>query len=203
VTDYFALLKEPRRPWIDSDLLKEKFIALSAETHPDRVHTANHSEKQAAQNSYTQLNSAYTCLREPKDRLSHLLELELGRKPEQVQTVPAELMNFFLEISGASRESDAFLAEQASVVSPMLKVQMFERGQELSEKLRAEQNRIAEWHQQLSEELKTLDARWETSVGASTERMDILGQLSQLGRLFGYCARWNSQLQERILQLSL
>ena len=27
--DYFALLNEPRRPWLDADLLKQKFLALA------------------------------------------------------------------------------------------------------------------------------------------------------------------------------
>src|SRR5438132_9046006 len=47
--DYFALLHEPRRPWLDPDLLKQKFISLSAEVHPDRVHLAGEAEKHAAQ----------------------------------------------------------------------------------------------------------------------------------------------------------
>src|SRR5439155_11517153 len=38
VVDYFELLGEPRRPWIDPGLLKSKFLHRSAQVHPDRVH---------------------------------------------------------------------------------------------------------------------------------------------------------------------
>ena len=103
MTDHFALLNEPRRPWVDPDSLKQKFLALSAEVHPDRVHNSGDSEKQRAQERYTDLNAAYNCLREPKSRLQHLLELELGVKPGNVQSIPPDLMDVFLEVSQACR----------------------------------------------------------------------------------------------------
>src|SRR6266478_7291458 len=95
MTDYFALLDEPRRPWIEPDSLKRKFFALSAEDHPDRVHQASDAEKVAAQQRYTELSAAYNCLREPKERLRHLLELERGTKPEDIQRIPSDLMDVF------------------------------------------------------------------------------------------------------------
>ena len=55
--DCFALLNEARRPWIDPELLKQKFLTLSAEAHPDRVHNASEPEKRAAQQRYTELNA--------------------------------------------------------------------------------------------------------------------------------------------------
>ena len=35
MTDYFNLLSEPRRPWLNPEALKQKFLNLSAEVHPD------------------------------------------------------------------------------------------------------------------------------------------------------------------------
>src|SRR6266436_5956888 len=69
MNDYFAVLNEGRRPWIDPDLLKQKFLTLSAQVHPDRVHNASEAEKRSAQQRYTDLNSAYNCLRDSKARL--------------------------------------------------------------------------------------------------------------------------------------
>jgi DnaJ-domain-containing protein 1 len=47
VTDYFALLDEPRQPWLDEEALKAKFFALSTSVHPDRVHALPEIERKA------------------------------------------------------------------------------------------------------------------------------------------------------------
>ena len=118
-------------------MLKQKFLALSAAVHPDRVHNLGEAERAAAQERYTELNTAYNCLREPKERLHHLLELELGAMPKDIQRIPSELMDLSLEVGKACREADAFLAEKAKVTSPLLQVTYFERGQEFVDKLQA------------------------------------------------------------------
>ena len=59
MTDYFALLNEPRRPWLDPDSLKKKFLALAAGIHPDRIHNADELEKAEANRRYAELNAAY------------------------------------------------------------------------------------------------------------------------------------------------
>src|SRR6185503_437127 len=122
MTDYFALLEEPRRPWLDTESLKKKFLSRSSEVHPDRVHNAAEAEKQMASRHYAELNAAFNCLREPKTRLRHLLELELGTKPEDLQEIPPDLADLFLEVAGLRRQVDGFLAERAKVQSPLLRV---------------------------------------------------------------------------------
>src|SRR5688572_12200564 len=107
MADYFALLDEPRRPWLDSDSLKQKFLTLSTSAHPDRVHTATPTEKEFANRRFSDLNAAFTCLREPKDRLRHLLELELGAKPKDLQEIPPDPADLFLEIAGLRQEAIA------------------------------------------------------------------------------------------------
>src|SRR5476651_643539 len=101
MSDYFALLNEPRRPWLDADSLKQKFLALSANAHPDKIHSASESDKSAAGKQFAELNAAYNCLLEPKSRLLHLLELELGAKPRDIQQIPAALADLFAEIAAA------------------------------------------------------------------------------------------------------
>ncbi len=199
MADYFALLKEQRRPWVDPALLKQKFLILSAEIHPDRVHRAPEAERRAAQERYAELNAAYNCLREPKERLAHLLELETGAKPSQVQSVPPDLMDAFMEITNVCRGTDSFLAEKATVTSPLLRLQLFELGQEWTEKLMALQKKINSWREGLSGQLKEVDAEWEKS----RERRELLGSLERHCQLLGYFGRWSAQIQERIVQLSI
>src|SRR5580698_7398988 len=112
MTDYFALLDEARRPWIEPDPLKEKFLALAAQFHPDRFHESPEAERKAAGERYSALNAAYNCLREPRERLRHLLELELGAKPVDIQRVTAEITEAMFEIGRLCQEVDVFLAER-------------------------------------------------------------------------------------------
>ena len=198
--DYFALLNEPRRPWLDADLLKQKFLALATVAHPDRVHNASDSDKAQATKRYTQLNAAFNCLAEPKLRLLHLLELELGAKPKDIQQIPAALADLFAEVANSCRSADRFLAEKSKATSPLVQVQLFERGQDWIEKLNSLQRKLNELREQLTDKLISLDAQW-ISVDAAARR-EILPKLEELYRLFGYFNRWNNQIQERVVQLS-
>lgn len=204
MSDYFSLLDEPRRPWLDPELLKKKFLARSATVHPDRVHTAGDEEKRTAQQRYAELNQAYNCLRNPKERLQHLLELETGAKPQQVQQVPAELMDFFFQVGQLFKQTDAVLAEKARTSSPLLQVQLFETAQEWTEKLNKLQQKLKARQGGLIHELKQLDAQWmDRSQPKQDDKVALLRRLEELYRLFSYFARWESQAQEKIVQLSL
>jgi curved DNA-binding protein CbpA len=196
--DCFALLNEPRRPWLDADLLKQKFLTLAAELHPDRVHNASEAEKIEATIRYVELNAAYNCLLEPKSRLLHLLELETGAKPRDVQQIPPALADLFAEVANSCRSADNFLTEKSAVTSPLLQVQWFERAQEWIERLNLLQKKLGGLHEQLLGELKAADANWPTAA-----RPELLSRLEELYRLFSYFNRWNSQLQERIVRLTL
>jgi curved DNA-binding protein CbpA len=201
VVDNFALLNEPRRPWLEADLLKQKFLALASITHPDRVHNASESEKAEAAKRYAELNAAFNCLAEPKLRLLHLLELELGAKPKDIQQIPAVLANLFAEVANSCRNTDGFLMEKSKATSPLVQVQLFERGQDWVEKLNGLQRKLNELREQLNGELKSFNAQWISADAVS--RREILPKLEELYRLFGYFNRWSSQIQERVVQLSL
>jgi DnaJ-domain-containing protein 1 len=203
MSDYFALLNEPRRPWLDLEVLKHKFLALSADMHPDRVHNAAEDEKRAAQERYTRLNAAYNCLREPVECLRHLLELELGARPKDVQEIPPNLADLFLETSRLCREAGAFLAERQKVTSGLLKVQWFERGEEWRDRLAALQKKIHSHQEALLAELKEIDSRWDAQeLPGQTGRREALTRLEAIHRLLSYFARWTAQVQELIVQLA-
>jgi curved DNA-binding protein CbpA len=201
VTDNFALLNELRRPWLDTHLLKQKFVALSANAHPDKIHSTNESEKSAATKKFAELNAAYNCLLEPKSRLLHLLELELGAKPGDIQQIPPALADLFAEIAAVCHRADDFLAEKNKATSPLLQVRLFERAQEWIEQLNLLQRKLNELSGKLTGDLKSLDEKWiENNLET---RGDLLKKLEELYRLSGYFNRWNNQIQERAVQLSL
>jgi hypothetical protein len=204
--DCFALLEEPRRPWLDAEALKEKFLSRSAPAHPDHVHSASPAEREAASDRFLALNAAHTCLRVPKDRLAHLLELELGRRPAEVQAVPEDATALFLQVGQICRETDQFIAGRAKVTSPLLKVQSFERGLALAGRV-TELQRTLERRQAAHEaDLKSLNAAWigAPPVGSPARLARLpLERVEELYRAFSYLARWRAQLQERFVQLSM
>ena len=201
MSDYFALFNEPRRPWLDADLLKQKFLALSAETHPDKISSTNENDKIVAAKKFAELNVAFNCLAEPKSRLLHLLELELGAKPKEIQQIPTMLADLFAEVATNCRSADGFITEKSKVSSPLLQVQFFERAQEWIEGLNSLRKKLNDLREQLLTRLKSLDEKW--MAADANSRRDLLPKLEELYRLFGYFNRWNHQIQERIVGLQL
>ena len=199
MNDCFALLNEARRPWLDPERLKQKFLTLSSQLHPDRVHGEAPAQKSAAQRRYSEINAAYNLLRDPKERLLHLLELEQGAKPKDVQRIPSELITFFNELNQMCREADALLVEKGQATSPLLMVQMFDRSQECTERLVALQLRINSEREGLWAEIQKIDSDWDTCA----DRKTVLQRLEELYRLLSYFTRWSGQLQERIVRLAL
>ena len=159
VADNFALLGQPRAPWVDTEALKEDFLKISAVAHPDRIHAGTEAEREAATRNYAELNSAYNCLRDPKQRLLHLLELELGAPPPNSQQIPPGIMNVIMEAGLACREADAIVAAKSNV-SPLLQAQWFERAMEFTGKLGVLQQQIHSRRDELLGELKTMNDAW-------------------------------------------
>ena len=206
MTDYFALLGEQRRPWLDTNALKANFLALSADYHPDRIHAGPQDQKSAAHERFAALNSAYQCLREPKERLRHLLELECGTKPMAIDQAPSAAMDLFLQVGSVCRDTDSFLAERDQATSPLLKAQFFERGLEWIEELNAVQPRLEAGLNRLFSELQALNTAWEEApaVGAGERGAALpLARLEQIYRELSYLTRWMRQIQERKVRLSL
>lgn len=199
MNDCFALLDEPRRPWIDPEALKNKFLSLSARLHPDRVHNAGEAEKTAAQQRYLELNAAYNRLRDPKQRLLHLLELEQGAKPSDVQNIPSALIPLFTRVNETCRAADGILKEMRDTMSPLLRVQLFETSQQSSEQLLELQGQLNGEQDQLLGEIRQIDLVWDKQE----DRHAILARLEEIYRLLSYFGRWSGQVQERVAQLAM
>jgi hypothetical protein len=129
--------------------------------------------------------------------------LESGKKVGEVQNVSPALMDIFMEVSRLCREVDAFLEKKRSITSPLLLAQLFEAGQEWSDKLLALQRQLMARHEELSTELKSIDSEWISASDSDAEgRAVLLLRLESLYRLFAYLARWSGQLQERVARIA-
>lgn len=206
MTDAFALLSEPRRPWLDADALKARFLPLSTAVHPDRVHGASEAEKQAANERYAELNAAFNTLKEPRDRLLHLLELEAGAKPGDIQRIPPGTMDLFVEVGQTCRDTDEFLKHKSATESPMVKLRLMQEGFDRLDKLQALQGRVNARRDELTAELQRMNDVWASApaVGTPERRAALpLERLEQVYRAMSYVARWTEQIQERVVQLAM
>lgn len=204
--DAFALLGEPRRPWLDVDALKLRFLERSAPTHPDRFHSAPEAERLAATERYSELNAAFAILKEPRERLLHLYELEAGAKPRDIQRIPPGTMDLFVDVGQTCRDTDEFLRQKGEATSPMLKLKHLQEGLIWLERLQALQRRVNARRDELWAELQAWNAVWAAApVEGSSERRAALpiDGLEATYRALSYVERWTGQLQERMVQLSL
>jgi curved DNA-binding protein CbpA len=200
VKDAFALLGVPRRPWLDPELLKQRFLSLSAEHHPDRLHNAAEVEKRAAQDRFTELNQAYQELLNPRERLLRLAELEPGTKTGDVQNISSDLMALFFEVGQICRKADGLIAQKAAEMSPLLKVQIFGRAQEQIDELQELKKKVVASHEGLLEEVKSLDTDWD-AINQS-ERQSRWKRLQEIAGLLNYSKKWDAEIAERIVRLS-
>ena len=205
VQDCFVALQQPRRPWLDAEALHEQFLRLSAELHPDRVHSRPAPEREEATRHYAELNAAYQCLRSPKERAQHLLALESGRKPAGVDQVPSEAMDLWFQGGQLCRDADRFLAQRATVTSPLLRVQLFEQGMAWRDRVDALLGVLRSRQEEVNGQLVALNPAWETAPApGNPERPNHLplARLELAYRTLSYLAKCTAQLQERLVQLS-
>lgn len=206
--DCFALLGLARLPWIDPETVKERFVALSSQCHPDKLGEASGEERASAAGRFADLNAAQQTLRDNKSRIAHLLELETGLAPGKVEQVPPAAADLFFQVGALCRQVDAFLATRARAASPLIKATLFARGLEWSARVQDLQAVITRLQEGLERELRAMNSAW---VGPGPEadpalvgggRGEFIRRLEAIYRESSFLARWSGQLQERLVQLA-
>jgi curved DNA-binding protein CbpA len=193
--DYFALLDQPRLPWLDPDQLKDTYHQKTLQAHPDA--RAGRPGIDATDATFARLNEAYQVLQDPKRRLHHLLSLEGSAPSSTDQTVPTQLHDLFPKIGALAQRANLLLeklrATSNALSRSLLKPQILEVQQETKE--------LRETIQNLSDEslnqLRQINSVWGTNPAEQIE------DLSNLYFAFAYLTRWSAQLDELTFQLSL
>lgn len=189
MTDYFALLDQPRKPWLDPDELKQAFHAGSLRLHPDaQRHDGGLSgEKDGA---FSELNEAYQALLDPKRRIHHLLSLEGRALTDRQAPVPAEIEQLFSAVAAATQEVDALLqkceAATTTLSRSLLRPHIIRLQHTIAETLR----QLAQLHEAGIAELRRLN-------NANVLREDDWSVLQALYLRFSYVTRWIAELQEK------
>jgi curved DNA-binding protein CbpA len=191
MTDYFVLLGEVRRPWIDNNKLKQKYHRLTLQLHPDLGSGNRTSSKDTG--SLTELNEAFRVLQDPKLRLQHLLMLE-NAAPVAARSVPPALANLFWDTGTSLKNLDAILEKQSSTSrltqalgkSEIAAAEM--RMREILDQLRSLYNDALE-------KVRRTDPLWLADPAAH------VSTLVDLYDSFSYLSRLIEQVNERRLRL--
>jgi curved DNA-binding protein CbpA len=185
--DHFAILAQPRRPWLDDEALKEAFHRASAQQHPDVA--GGGGENASA------LNAAYAALRDPASRLRHLLELEWpGAAPARAAIAPA-LAELFGKIA-ALRQVGAALAKRASAAqTPLARALLAGDHATHRRALEATLAELAAAEAAAHDDLRAIDAQWAARDDRTRD------QLTALQQSFAFLAKWQAQLREDLFRL--
>jgi len=185
MTDYFALLGQPRLPWLDRAALKEVYHTKTLQTHPDS----------GAEAGFTDLNEAYQVLQDPKRRLQHLLELHQAPLPAANQTVPADLQELFLQIGALTQQIQPLLEKVRAASNELSRSLLKGELLTVQKEIAGLRETVGSMSAAAEEQLKEIDSAW---------RADPAGQIDALQDLhlrFAYLGRWSEQLDELAFQL--
>ena len=173
-TDYFTCLGLPRRLTIDPNRLEAKFYELSRAFHPDFYQNKSETEQSISLSNAATLNTAYRTLRDPIQRAEYLLDLEAGAVKEIRSSPPADLFEEILELQDTLEEYRA--SDRAS-----------QTGMQLRDKLRTEQQTLAQRKRDMETQLQRLFNDWdalqdrgEATSQARTERDRLLKQMREI-----------------------
>ena len=185
MTDHFAVLHQPRRPWLDAEALKEEFHREAAAHHPD----VNGGEGAAR---FVALNAAYSVLREPASRLRHFLELEAPERLSPSQAIPAALGDLFMQIAAFRQAAQAFRKKEAAASSALGVSLLAEERLEVIEKGRNIHARLSQAIEEAMLELREADSDWQNGF----RQDDNLDRLIALNHRLAYLIKWLPQITE-------
>jgi curved DNA-binding protein CbpA len=181
--DAFAVFRISRRPLIDESKLKETYLKLAADRHPD----ASRGDEE----EFHRIQEAYKTLRDPATRLRHLLELTFPTFRGNGGDVPhAEI---FMRAGRAVQAARAVWQRLEHTSSAVAKALLSPEIAEALRQIRAASGFVQQADDDLAKQLQDLDSRW---PNISPQ------ELSALASAFRFVSRWKSQLSEWEFQLS-
>lgn len=185
--DHFAILAQPRRPWLDEAALKDAFHQATTQQHPDV--TGGSSEDASA------LNAAYTVLRDPAARLRHLLELEWPGVVSAQAGIAPELADLFGKIAALRQAGAALAKKEAAAQSPLARALLAgDRAAQIAA-LQGVLAALVASEDAAREEVRAIDADWDARDEATC------ATLAALQQRLAFLAKWQAQLREDLFRL--
>jgi hypothetical protein len=178
MTDYFALLGEPRRPWLDPAKLKEKYFARSRAAVAD-----------------AELNEAFRILSDPKLRLQHFLTLE-GVQLTPGRAVPPAVAELFWNAGTLLREIERWLLQNGEATGVLARALLSSERMRLEGKLEKLEEELNALYEAELAQLRQIDA---ANAGPPNE----LAKLIELYDSISYLTRLREQTTEKRFRLSV
>jgi hypothetical protein len=181
--DAFAVFGIRRKPVIQEEALRERYLKLSVDRHPDA--------SGGKDEDFHLVQEAYKTLRDPAMRLLHLLELTFPEHQRDSGHAPhAEL---FLRAGNAVQAARAVWQRFEKTSSALARALLSPEIAEALRQIREAFEVVEQAEDELDSELENLDARW---PNVSPD------ELSTVATSFRFLCRWKSQLSEWEFQLS-
>ncbi len=194
ITDFFALLDQPRLPWPDQAEVKQAFHEKSKTAHPDaRPAETDAAEADAA---FAKLSEGYQVLQDPKRRLGHLLALEGETQPAAGAEIADDIAILFQTVAGATQEAERVLEKFSAASNPLSRSL-------LQSEVKAARNRMAATLKTLHE-LQTKAESETKALNNPAARLpeERVRELQRLYTRFAYLTRWIGELSEKQTRLS-
>ncbi len=195
MTDYFALLEQPRQPWLEPEELKQAFHAKARSAHPD-AQASEAGLHRPDESGFAAINEAYQVLLSPKRRLHHLLSLA-GHPPVAGGNVPHEIEERFLAVATLLQEAEAVVRKLGVATTPLSRSLVQPALFELRNRLTAMLEDLKTVSAAANTELQRANKVWNGEVTASNSSLD------HLYFQFAYLDRWLAELREKCTQLQL
>jgi curved DNA-binding protein CbpA len=198
MTDHFAVLRQPRRPWLDPEQLKQEYQQLARIEHPDQKGPVT-TEVRGVQAPFTfsAVNEAYRVLSSPRLRLQHLLSLQSDIALQSGGSdVPAELAELFMQVASLVRDIEQLLLTREQTTSAVGKSLFVAKIAPLRTRVEESLQQLDTLYSDLLRDLQYADQIWMTNPS------EAVPGLHHLAQRFGYLERWVGQLREKQFQLT-
>ncbi|HEX9593102.1 MAG TPA: DnaJ domain-containing protein [bacterium] len=201
--DYFRYLGLPQRPLVDAQRLEATYLRLSQEYHPDRHPDLSAEEKEAILYRSALLNQAYSCLRNPKQRVQYLVELLTGGERSRSKAIPPQIAELFRRVQTTLMAADAYLKEAERPKSSIEAVAFALKSSGVTaqrESLMACRKSIEGEQATVLSELQEIDAQWHQAGEASEQAFH---RLNNVADALSYLDRLGQQVHERLVALHM
>lgn len=183
MTDFFAVLRVPARPWLDPDTLRDVYVRLSGALH----------RQAGSQDELVALNRAFQVLNNPATRVEHLLSLT-GAEPGAREIAPV-MGEFFGRVASRLQEADRLLSEILVQSSALARALRMQGAQALQVELDHLVHDLAAHEAECLETLRELDQAWQDHPADAREA------LAQVAVDLTFLQKWQGQIRERLLRM--